>query len=160
MAQNIDTNIDNYTISELLTILDLDNEPTPDEITEKSNFYIDKFTNENNEEMINFFTSMQNTLLQYFEDINDNEENGSPTGKQTSDWFENQVLKQDVQELRTQFDKYQKPILHIDINGTLAVGKSNLDLWIERNKCRSVLILGADDLVGNVNLERFLDSLN
>ena len=41
MAQNIDTNIDNYTISELLTILDLDNEPTPDEITEKSNFYID-----------------------------------------------------------------------------------------------------------------------
>jgi hypothetical protein len=35
-----------------------------------------------------------------------------------------------------------------------------LDLWIERNKCRSVLILGADDLVGNVNLERFLDSLN
>ena len=94
MAQNIDTNIDNYTISELLTILDLDNEPTPDEITEKSNFYIDKFTNENNEEMINFFTSMQNTLLQYFEDINDNEENGSPTGKQTSDWFENQVLKQ------------------------------------------------------------------
>ena len=73
---------------------------------------------------------------------------------------QNQVLKQDVQELRTHFDKYQKPILHIDINGTLAVGKSNLDLWIERNKCRSVLILGADDLVGNVNLERFLNSLN
>lgn len=93
MAQNIDTNIDNYTIAELLTILDLDNEPTPDEITEKSNYYIDKFTDENNEEMINFFTSMQSTLLQYFEDIND-EENGSPTGKQTSDWFENEALKQ------------------------------------------------------------------
>jgi len=83
MAQNIDTNIDNYTIAELLTILDLDNEPTSDEITEKSNYYIDKFTDENNEEMINFFTSIQNTLLQYFEDIND-EENGSPTGKQTT----------------------------------------------------------------------------
>ncbi len=51
---------------------------------------------------------------------------------------QNQVLKQDVQELRTQFDKYQKPILHIDIHGPLAVGKSNLDLWVERNKCRSV----------------------
>jgi len=69
---------------------------------------------------------------------------------------QNQILTQDVSDLRVQFDKLQKPILHIDINGTLAVGISNLELWIERNKCRSILIFGADDLVNNINLERFL----
>ena len=73
---------------------------------------------------------------------------------------QNQILTQDVSDLRVQFDKLQKPILHIDINGTLAVGISNLELWIERNKCRSILILGADDLVNNINLERFLQSIN
>jgi hypothetical protein len=73
---------------------------------------------------------------------------------------QNQILTQDVSDLRLQFDKLQKPILHIDINGTLSVGISNLELWIERNKCRSILILGADDLVNNINLERFLQSIN
>ena len=73
---------------------------------------------------------------------------------------QNQILTQDVSELRVQFDNLQKPILHIDINGTLSVGISNLELWIERNKCRSILILGADDLVNNINLERFLQSIN
>ncbi len=73
---------------------------------------------------------------------------------------QNQILSQDVSDIRAQFDKLQKPILHIDINGTLAVGISNLELWIERNKCRSILILGADDLVNNINLERFLNSIN
>ena len=73
---------------------------------------------------------------------------------------QNQILTQDVSDLRVQFDKLQKPILHIDINGTLSVGISNLELWIERNKCRSILILGADELVSNVNLERFLNSIN
>ena len=73
---------------------------------------------------------------------------------------QNQILTQDISDYRAQFDKLQKPILHIDINGTLAVGISNLELWIERNKCRSILILGADDLVNNINLERFLNSIN
>jgi hypothetical protein len=73
---------------------------------------------------------------------------------------QNQILTQDVSDLRVQFDNLQKPILHIDINGTLSVGISNLELWIERNKCRSILILGADDLVNNINLERFLQSIN
>jgi hypothetical protein len=73
---------------------------------------------------------------------------------------QNQILTQDISDHRAQFDKLQKPILHIDINGTLAVGVSNLDLWIERNKCRSILILGADELLSNINLERFLNSIN
>lgn len=73
---------------------------------------------------------------------------------------QNQVLNQETQELRNQFDTLQKPILHIDINGTLSVGKSNLTLWIERNKCSSIMIVGSDDLINNINLERFLESIN
>jgi hypothetical protein len=40
------------------------------------------------------------------------------------------------------------------------VGVSNLDLWIERNKCKKVLIIGADSLIENPNLERYLERLN
>ena len=39
---NIDTNIDNYSVSELLLILDLD-DPTTEDITEKTELYIKKF---------------------------------------------------------------------------------------------------------------------
>jgi hypothetical protein len=38
---SIDTNINNYTISELLTILDLEYFD-PEQVTEKTNFYINK----------------------------------------------------------------------------------------------------------------------
>jgi len=94
MSNNPDTNIENYTISELLAILNLDNEPQSEEIVKKTDYYIEKFTAENNEEMANFFQDMQNTLLQYFEDENNDEVDKTPSARQTSEWFENQVLKQ------------------------------------------------------------------
>lgn len=91
---NPDTNIDNYTIPELLTILDLETDPTSDEIIQKTDIYIQKFTDENNEEMSNFFQDMQNTLLQYFEEDNADEADKTPSARQTEDWFENETLKQ------------------------------------------------------------------
>ena len=72
---------------------------------------------------------------------------------------ENQTVDKDLLELREKFDSQQKPVHKIDINGTLMVGVSNLDLWIERNRCRKVLFVGNDSLVSNVNLERYLLSL-
>ncbi len=72
---------------------------------------------------------------------------------------ENQTVDKDLLELREKFDSQQKPVHKIDINGTLMVGVSNLDLWIERNRCRNVLFVGNDSLVSNVNLERYLLSL-
>ena len=50
---SFDYNADNYTISELLGILDLD-DPTSDEIIDKTNNYINRFSNENRPELINF----------------------------------------------------------------------------------------------------------
>lgn len=72
---------------------------------------------------------------------------------------ENQEVDRDILEVREMFDSKQKPVHRIDINGTLMVGISNLDLWIERNRCKKVLFIGADSLIGNVNLERYLQNL-
>jgi hypothetical protein len=71
---------------------------------------------------------------------------------------QNQELTPDIQEIKTAYDKQQKPVHKIDINGTLMVGVSNLDLWVETNKCRRILVLGAEELVTNHNLERYSNS--
>jgi hypothetical protein len=130
---NPDTNVDNYTIPELLTILDLENDPTSDEVIQKTEFYIDKFTNEDNEEMVNFFTDMQNTLLQYVEDNNNDEIEKTPSAKQTKEWYENEVIKQaNTQQSNKNTDRKQKidvynsPHLpmnreHLGINNTFQV---------------------------------------
>jgi hypothetical protein len=72
---------------------------------------------------------------------------------------ENQEMDRETVEIRALFDNNQKPVHKIDINGTLMVGVSNLDLWLERNSCKKVLIVGSDSLVSNVNLERFISNL-
>ena len=130
---NPDTNIDNYTIPELLTILDLENDPTSEEVIQKTDFYIEKFKAENNEEMVNFFTDMQNTLLQYVEDNNDDENEKNPTARQTKDWYENEALKQSnpqqrekITERKQKIDVYNNPHLpmnreHLGINNTFQV---------------------------------------
>ena len=45
---DIDTDVDNYTISELLIILDLDS-PDQEQIIQKTNNYIEKFEAEGND---------------------------------------------------------------------------------------------------------------
>ena len=55
---SVDTNINDYTIGELLTILSLDGVDS-EEIVKKTNQYIERFTKENNTDMIVFFQKMQ-----------------------------------------------------------------------------------------------------
>lgn len=71
---------------------------------------------------------------------------------------ENQTVDKEDVEVRAIFDHNQKPVHKIDINGTLMVGLSNLELWLERNKCKKVLFIGSDSLLQNPNLERYLES--
>ena len=71
---------------------------------------------------------------------------------------QNQELTPEIQEMKTAYDKQQKSVHKIDINGTLMVGVSNLDLWVETNKCRRILVLGAEELVTNHNLDRYSNS--
>jgi hypothetical protein len=69
---------------------------------------------------------------------------------------QNQELSAEILEVKSLFDKQQKPVHKIDINGTLRVGITNFELWLETNKVKSLLILGSEELVTNANLERYL----
>ena len=66
---SIDTNISNYTLSELLTIVDIgDDELDKETVISKTNKYINKFKSKN-PELANFFREVKTQLLQYVEDL-------------------------------------------------------------------------------------------
>ena len=69
---------------------------------------------------------------------------------------QNQELSTEILEVKALFDKQQKPVHKIDINGTLRVGITNFELWLETNKVKSLLILGSEELTSNPNLERYI----
>jgi hypothetical protein len=105
---NIDKNVNNYTISELLSILGLD-ELNDDEIMNKTNEYITRFQNEDNI-LSNFFQDMQTKLLRFTE----KEQEGpqfeyQPDTKQTDDWWKYEALPQDNQVQKDKItDRFQK----------------------------------------------------
>ncbi len=73
---------------------------------------------------------------------------------------ENQDLRKDIHEIHDAFDKRHIPTQKIDINGTLQVAVNSFRMWLENNKCKSVLVMGGDELVKNENLDRFLNSIS
>jgi len=73
---------------------------------------------------------------------------------------ENQSISKENWNLKSLFDKNQKPSYRIDINGTLNSAIANIELWLESNKSKDLLIVGKDEIVKNKNLDRFLDKLN
>ncbi|MFN5910559.1 MAG: hypothetical protein ACK45H_04400 [Bacteroidota bacterium] len=73
---------------------------------------------------------------------------------------ENQEIDRETEEIKNAFDRRQKPVHKIDINGTLMVAISNLDVWLESNRCKKVLFVGDDSLVKNPNLERLFTHLH
>jgi hypothetical protein len=103
---NFDTNISNYSLAELMTIVQLDN-LDPNEIVKVTNKFISKFKN-TDPQLGTFFRQMQSQLLQFSMNLTDKEtyrvegfemmqdEAIFPLGeKQTSNWINNQALKQD-----------------------------------------------------------------
>ena len=72
---------------------------------------------------------------------------------------ENQSISKENWNLKSLFDKNQKPCYRIDINGTLTVAIANIELWLESNKSKNLLIVGKDEIVKNKNLNRFLEKL-
>lgn len=127
MSSNFDTNVNNYTLSELMAIVEI-NDLNPKEIVEKTNKAIVKFKNKNPQISV-FFQNIQSQLLQYSQGLirggnNDldvdydsesesekiivesfgNMDNQSeaeavyPAGdKQVSDWYSNENLTQSDQ---------------------------------------------------------------
>ena len=114
----IDTNVSSYSLAELLTIIDLDNENvTKDQVIENTNFLINKFKNKKNHQLAVFFEEVQSELLQYVDglEVQHHENNAgkivveprvegfgtmsneaiyAPGEKQYTDWYENENLTQ------------------------------------------------------------------
>ncbi|MCH2224382.1 MAG: hypothetical protein MK066_06385 [Crocinitomicaceae bacterium] len=84
-------------------------------------------------------------------------EEGTPDGLLLIN--ENQDIRKDIDEIHTLFDRKHIPTQKIDINGTLQVAVNSFKMWMGSNKCKNILFLGADDIVKNENLERFLSRI-
>lgn len=131
---SIDTNVSNYTLTELLAIVDLHDSVTvdPNEVIDKTNKIISKFKNTNPEIAV-FFKEVQSQLLQYAqglivennEDLSDkiivegfagrsNEAIYPVAEKQITDWYDNQNLTQDDQN---QVDKITQRKQKIQVFG-------------------------------------------
>jgi len=67
----------------------------------------------------------------------------------------NQDIEKNHHDIHNMFDKKHIPTQKIDVNGTLQVAVSNMDMWISNYKCKNILILGSDSLMKNDNLDRF-----
>lgn len=94
MASEIDTNVFNYTVEELMAILDI-GYPHEDEIILSSQRYIQKFEEENNEKMVKFFQDIQDALVEFSNNPVDGGYNFKSAEDQTQNWIQNQALRQD-----------------------------------------------------------------
>ena len=87
----MDTNVENYTIPELVTILGLaDTSTKGGDFRQACDFYIQKFNQDGNARMSLFFKDIKRKLLDYITTTADNQE---PTIQdQTKDWVQKEVL--------------------------------------------------------------------
>ena len=112
---NPDYNIDNYTITELLAIVGLD-DPDSTEIMDATNNYIKRFSpeGENQPQLVNFFQSIQTKLLRYMQQLETSGKDAeySPNEKQTNEWFKYEALPQ---KNSVQKDKNTDRIQKIDV---------------------------------------------
>lgn len=74
---SINTNISDYTLSELMAIIDLD-DLDPENIIENTNYFIKKYQNKNPKLAV-FFREIQSQLLQYYQSQEENEDENDDT---------------------------------------------------------------------------------
>lgn len=133
---DIDTNVSNYTLSELLTIVEIENEDINyDDILDKTNHLIKKFKVKN-PILSNFFKEVQMQLLQYAQDLevdSDDDTSGKivvtprdssiegfgnmsneaiypAAEKQITDWYENENLTQSDQNQENKITQRKQKI--------------------------------------------------
>jgi hypothetical protein len=127
-SDDLDTNINNYTVSEMLTILGLGSNPTDQEITDASNKYISHSQKLGNSDIVNFFQDMQETLLSYNNPAND-DVNQDDDG-QAEEWYQNEALEQSN---KVQKDKITNRKQKIDIYDNEHVPMNREQLGISNN---------------------------
>jgi len=116
----INTDINTYTIPELLIILNLtDSEArNPDMITQRVGPFVERYSKQGNRKMLDFFMDIKHTLIEYAEALEDGEEDTSentPIGNQTDEFItkagalpqKNKVQADKVTDRFQQIDVYE-----------------------------------------------------
>jgi hypothetical protein len=129
--EEIDTNINNYTLSEVLTILDLNNQFTSQDVIDSTNYYISQANQANNNQLSSFFQEAQKYLLDYLKNNPITQDNTYlPTEKQTLEWWNREQLQQPNP---TQRDKITDRIQQIGVYGNDHVPMNRNQLGINNN---------------------------
>lgn len=123
----IDYNTDNYTISELLAILDLD-DPTEQQIVDTTNKLISRFQNEGSTNLVSFFQDIQTKLLQYMNQLETSGKDAEyePNAEQTDRWFKNQVLPQDNNPVQKDKNTERKQKIDVYDNNHVPMNREQL----------------------------------
>lgn len=107
MSDDVDTNIDNYSVDDIMEMLNLPNNPNEYQVKDATNNIISKLKTEKNEFLIDFFQQALEKVLNSFgeEDVNkeeyDNEQFDET--KQLGNWWKNEYP---LQSNKIQRDKY------------------------------------------------------
>lgn len=121
---------------------------------------LDKIFLKSNSRFSHYLTAWANERNYALDEYSDKNEDSEEGIDGLVIFTENQEMDKDLSEIRSYFDNQQKPVHKIDINGTLMAGVSNLELWVERNRCKNILLIGAESLLENPNLERLITKIN
>lgn len=74
-------------------------------------------------------------------------------------FHENHNFSREDEEIVDLLNKNNKSAHKVDINGTLSATNSNFNMWLERNKPNTLLILGESIVGENGNLTKFLEGI-
>jgi hypothetical protein len=130
-TQPFDTNIKNYSLSELLTIFNLSTQPTSQEIIYNTNQYIEQAKQSNNNSLVQFCQESQTALLQYIqEDPSTGDNVYEPVEQQNSTWWNNESIPQPDSN---QQSKITNRVQQIGIFGNEQVPMNRNQLGINNN---------------------------
>ena len=129
-SQEWDTDINNYSISDLMTLFDLSEPLTIEGINTKASELLSLADNENNNDLSDFIGTAKDNLLDYLNtqesgsNSNDYMQNYNNNGGQLEEWTENQYLTQDNQDQREMItDRYNQ--VQVDNNSGHFTMKQN-----------------------------------
>lgn len=123
----VDLNPNNYTVPEMMAIFGLSALDDEDEIYSKTDYYVQMAYSRNNPKMADFFTSLQQILLE----VQKNELHGTPAANlQTSTWFEQEALQQ---ANNVQRDKITERKQKVDVYDNTHVPMNREQLGVANN---------------------------
>jgi len=124
--EEFSTDVNDYTMQELYDILDLHKEDViVDDVMNSTDEYIRRYTEEDNQSLINFFQDIQTTLV---DDLN---EQDAADNRQTDEWFKYQALPQSS---NVQRDKITNRVQKIDVfNNQQQVPMNRKHLGVNNN---------------------------